>query len=38
MGKNINKGEQDISAGGDVHCKWNKGEYNIIYMIEKGEQ
>ena len=38
MGKNIHKGEQDISAGGDVNLKGNIDEHSHIYVGKKGEQ
>ena len=36
MGKNIHKGEQDISAGGDVNLKGNIDEHSHIYVGKKG--
>ena len=38
MEKNIYKGEQDISAGGDVNYKGNIDEHSHIYVVKKGEQ
>ena len=36
MGKNIHKGEQDISAGGDVNYEGTIDEHSTIYVIKKG--
>ena len=36
MGENIHKGEQDISAGGDVNLKGNIDEHSYIYIWGKG--
>ena len=36
MGENINKGEQDISAGGDVNYKGNIDEHSHIHVGKRG--